>query len=74
MTTIISESFPNGASVSMDMDRDANELFVFYFQKVGEAFNVETKKYVLNSYDMGQALAHYEACVATEYQLLNTEG
>lgn len=74
MTTIISETFPNGASVSLDMDKDANELFVFYYQK-GDAvqFNVTTKKYTLNSYDMATALAYYDECVATEYQLMNDE-
>ena len=70
MTTIINETFPNGSSVSMDMDKDANELFVFYYHP---ELACETKKYSLNSYDMAQALAYYDDCVATEYQRMNTE-
>lgn len=70
MTTIINETFPNGSSVSMDMDKDASELFVFYFHP---ELACETKKYSLNSYDMAQALAQYEMYCATEYQRMNDE-
>lgn len=70
MTTIINETFPNGASVSLDMDKEANELYVHYFHP---EFACETKKYTLNSLDMADALAYYDQCVATEYQRMNDE-
>lgn len=75
MTTIINDTFNNGSSVSMDVDKDGGELFVFHFQSTGEgeSNNVVTKKWPLDSYHLPIAMAYYEQCCATELQRLNTE-
>ncbi|UOL48866.1 hypothetical protein [Pseudomonas phage Astolliot] len=68
MTTIIQDNFSNGASVSLDMDKDAGELFVFHFQAEGKG--CITRKYPLDSYHMHVAMATYDAACTVEMAAL----
>lgn len=64
MTTIIKDDFKNGSSVSLDMDKDAEELFVFHFNNNGK--DCKVYKYDLNSHDMTVAMSRYELCCESE--------
>lgn len=64
MTTIIQDNFSNGASVALDMDKDAGELFLFHFQAEGKG--VITRKYPLDSYHMTVAIEAYNAACDIE--------
>lgn len=68
MTTIIKDDFRNGASVSMDMDKEAEELFVFHFKAEGKGCDI--LKYPLDSYHMPIAWATYERCCNYEVESL----
>jgi len=63
MTTIIEDSFTSGARVSMEMDKDAEELFVFHCP-AGQGCIVS--KWPLDSHHMPIAMAHYEECCVLE--------
>lgn len=69
MTTILNDNYPNGSSVSMDMDKEAGELFVFHFKAEGKG--CDTRKWPLDSYHMNVAIAHYDECCSFELQSLN---
>lgn len=60
---IIEDDFKSGAKVSMQMRKEANELFVFYCP-AGQGCKVS--KWPLDSYHMPIALDHYEQCCALE--------
>ena len=63
MTTIIKDTFTSGAQVSMEMDKDEGELFVFHCP-AGQGCKVS--KWPLDSYHMPIAMAHYTECCAAE--------
>ncbi|WP_288076482.1 hypothetical protein [Pseudomonas sp.] len=63
MTTIIEERFETGAQLSLQMDREAGELFVFHCP-AGQGCKVS--KWPLDSYHMRIALDHYEQCCELE--------
>ncbi|WP_010226244.1 hypothetical protein [Pseudomonas donghuensis] len=63
MTTIIEDRFASGAQVSMEMDKDAGELFVFHCP-AGQGCKVS--KWPLDSHHMLIAMAHYEECCELE--------
>lgn len=63
MTTIIRDDFTSGAQVSMDMHKEAGELFVFHCP-AGQGCKVN--KWPLDSYHMPIAMAHYEQCCELE--------
>lgn len=60
---IIKDEFTSGAQVSMEMDKDASELFVFY-SPAGQGCKVY--KWPLDSYHMPIAMAHYAECCERE--------
>ncbi|MCV4285059.1 hypothetical protein [Pseudomonas capsici] len=60
---IIEDKFTGGAQVSMQMDKEASELFVFYCP-AGQGCKVN--KWPLDSYHMSIAVAHYEQCCELE--------
>lgn len=60
---IIEDEFTSGAQVSMQMDKDASELFVFHCP-AGQGCIVS--KWTLDSYHMPIAMAHYEQCCELE--------
>lgn len=68
MTTIIQDNFSNGASVNLDMDKDAGELFVFHFH--ADDKGCTTRKYPLDSYHMHVAMATYDAACTLEMKAL----
>lgn len=63
MTTIIEDRFDSGAQVSMEMDKDAGELFVFHCP-AGQGCIVS--KWPLDSYHLPIAMAHYEQSIELE--------
>lgn len=63
MTTIIEDRFDSGARVSLEMDKNEGELFVFYCP-AGQGCKVS--KWPLDSYHMPIAMAHYEQCLEQE--------
>ncbi|MEN5126844.1 hypothetical protein D3C76_456540 [compost metagenome] len=63
MTKIIEDRFDGGAQVSMEMDKDAGELFVFHCP-AGQGCIVS--KWPLDSYHLPIAMAHYEQCIELE--------
>lgn len=65
MTTIIKDTFKTGAAVSMEMDKDAGELFVFHCP-AGQGCKVS--KWPLDSYHMSIAMDHYTRCCELEVQ------
>ena len=60
---IIKDEFTGGARVSMEMDKGAAELFVFYCP-AGQGCKVS--KWPLDSYHMPIAMAHYAECCEME--------
>lgn len=60
---IIEDDFKSGAKVSMQMHKEANELFVFHCP-AGQGCKV--CKWPLDSYHMPIAIAHYTACCELE--------
>nr|WP_244998608.1 hypothetical protein [Pseudomonas viridiflava] len=60
---IIEDDFTSGAKVSMQMDKEARELFVFHCPS-GQGCKVS--KWPLDSYHMPIALAHYTECCELE--------
>ena len=60
---IIEDDFTSGAQVSMQMDKEAGELFVFHCP-AGQGCKVS--KWPLDSYHMPIAVAHYEQCCELE--------
>jgi len=71
MTTIIKDTFTTGAQVSMEMIKEADELFVFHCP-AGQGCKVS--KYPLDSYHMPIALAHYQQCCELETQCSKEHG
>lgn len=67
MTTIIKDIFTTGAKVSMEMDKEAGELFVFHCP-ADQGCNVS--KWPLDSYHMPIAMAHYTQCCELETENL----
>ena len=63
MTTIITDAFSTGATVSMEMDAGAGELFVFHCP-AGQGCIVS--KWPLDSYHMPIAMDHYTRCCDLE--------
>ncbi|MDG9886321.1 hypothetical protein N7650_26200 [Pseudomonas sp. GD04058] len=63
MTTIIQDRFDSGAQVSLEMDKNEGELFVFHCP-AGQGCKVS--KWPLDSYHMPIAMAHYEQCLELE--------
>lgn len=64
MTTIIKDTFATGSAVSMEMDKDAGELFVFHCP-AGQGCNVS--KWPLDSYHMLSAVEYYNKCCELEH-------
>lgn len=60
---IIEDDFTSGAQVSMQMDKEAGELFVFHCPS-GQGCKVS--KWPLDSYHMPIAMAHYAECCELE--------
>lgn len=60
---IIEDDFTSGAQVSMQMDKEAGELFVFHCP-AGQGCKVS--KWPLGSYHMPIAMTHYEQCCELE--------
>ncbi|WP_338498200.1 hypothetical protein V5F23_09650 [Pseudomonas sp. WP18] len=60
---IIEDDFTSGAQVSMQMDKDAGELFVFHCP-AGQGCKVN--KWPLDSHHMPIAVAYYEQCCELE--------
>ncbi len=60
---IIEDDFKSGAQVSMQMDKEAGELFVFHCP-AGQGCKVS--KWPLDSFHMPIAVAHYEQCCELE--------
>lgn len=60
---IIEDDFTSGAQVSMQMDKEAGELFVFHCP-AGQGCKVS--KWPLDSFHMPIAVAHYEQCCELE--------
>jgi len=60
---IIKDEFTSGAQVSMEMDKDAGELFVFHCP-AGQGCKVN--KWPLDSYHMPIAMAYYTECCTIE--------
>ncbi|NWD74820.1 hypothetical protein HX890_11960 [Pseudomonas gingeri] len=60
---IIKDEFTSGAKVSMEMDKDAGELFVFHCPP-GQGCKVY--KWPLDSYHMPIAMERYTECCEME--------